>query len=1615
MASSMSFDITAQDSASREFLTIAAAADKLQEKLKKLDGQKYEPKVDLNIDPANRKLDQLNTRLKALQNVRAKVDVDGADVARKQVSDLVVELRKIRDTNAKINLGTAEARKDVQQISKDLQGLSDKSLKISLSDGDAVRTIDRVKVKIDELKRESPVKIKIEAESTNALVALSAVRAATKTAARDITGTKANFRPTADASPVVSALGNIRAAVAAAAKDIESHHPQFRADADASQVLATLKKVETAVQSTAGKIFATKPHLQATADVAPMLNALQRAQAAVAGVVKDIDGKKPTLHANADVAPVLSALSEVETAVKKVATTHTAKVKVDTDKDGMSRLAKLAVALASLSPLAIAAGGASTAAIASLGGAIATTVPIAVAGLGMLGGILATVKLGTQGVGTAMSALSEGDMKKFGEVLKSLSPNAQSFTLALKDMYLGLKQAQGGVQDQLFAGLGQSMHNLAAVEVPLLTRGMGGVAQELNLAAKEVMGYLSSGEGVARQTSMWISTRQVVGNLRPAFADVVAILSDLGEVGGKVLANVTGGIGTVTQRWRDWIAEARNSGKLEEIMRGGVEVFQKLGSIIGNTGSILASFYSAAKAAGSDFLTSLDRVTEGWARMLKSAEGQSALTTFFRESRAAVDALLPGLESVGRGVLDMIRNFGQTQGLSQFGAAVGEILNQVGQVIGPLGTLGGNVLKTLATSASLAAQVLGPVARVLLEVLNATGPVGPAIIAMVLAFNRLQGVNTWVTGLGTSLAGMATKVGVSEAASSKIAATFSRLGSAIPILGVAVVALGAAYEEFGSKADQSAQRVIQGSMTLQQAIAAEQGQVEKNTLWWNSAKEKQDAYAAAAARVTDEFHQQYNALSPMQKLQADVAMAQAQLNDAVAQFGAGSAQATQAGDALAAAQGRLKTAQDGAAQATKSHSEAMRDQINAAQQLLGSMLAVEDALKRAADAEKAANEAVKEHGASSDEAKAALNDYAQAADQAAQAVGQQVEAAAKAQGANDSAAQGTRAYGAALLTMAANAEGPAKNALLGYISKLSDSQLAALSAGAEASGFATKIMQLPDGRTVKIAVDPETGKIVSTQQLLDAMTKNPVMIQIGADTLPADQAFQRVLTAVQQGRATVTIDGQEMPALDALARVAQQAGLTNATVNIGGQTVNAMDALNGFIQSVKTGNPMVNIGGKDYDARQVFGALQSTIVGSKLDAALGLNPSSANATLAGFKTSASAQITAPMGINPASANGTAATVRATASAPATMPLNGNPAGVNGTIAGARASASATATMPIAGNPAGVNAASSQAHGAANAPATMPIGGRDAGAGATSAAVHNAANAPASMPVSARDNGVWSFIGSLPRVITAVYQLIMQKIGFAEGGILPMASGGIVAQTKAYDAGGADVPGKVWGGHRLTPMSGQRAAEVAPRTYRVIGDRQRDTEVFIPLDGSRSSLAFTAYAANAQGYALTPIRDRSGGQTMAMASGGLVTAEDGSKVPASFYSRTSTGNTGKIMAEDGSLVSAGFYSGSMPITFAMAPGGVIGTPMTQPSGASRWPLAAASGASRQSSSVTIDVSAIVTEIRALRAAVQQARPVNVDVINNNPVAERGSDATARSLRTLSVMGMFGGGL
>jgi trimeric autotransporter adhesin len=1144
-----------------------------------------------------------------------------------------------------------------------------------------------------------------------------------------------------------------------------------------------------------------------------------------------------------------------------------------TGTKGLAAFTGSLIAVGGAATAATAAVGGLVAAAATLGGAFVATGPILLASAGMIGGVLATIKVGTQGLSQAFEALAEGDMKKWGKALANLSPEAQKFAVAIKDVWGALRQAQGAVQDNLFQGMGEAVAKLARVELPVLKQGMGAVATELNTAAKSVMEYVGSSEGIARQQSMWASTATVVRNLRPGLTNITAAMFDIGEVGGRVLADITGGTGEAGAGFRKMIADARASGELEQIMRRGVDVLRQLGSIAGNVGSILGSIFKAAQTAGADFLTTLERGTAALADFLSAGAGQTALVDFFRESRATLDALGAGLVAAAGAAAAFVSAFSNTGGLSAVGTALSALMTAVAPLAETLGRLAGETLRLLAESAINLAAALTPIVTVISGVVSAMGPLAPMILASVLAFKGLTAVSAGIAALGAAASGAALKMGVyttavtgSIAAGTRAATAATILGTAlrglslaIPIIGVALVAATALFGAFGAAAKAGAEEVANGSATFQQSVQAELAALRERKAAIAAANIEgaefgsvHDAMAAsvdggtaaltaeqqAVANAEAKWTEYRNTLSPMEQLKADVARAQGELNDIMAAGGAGTTAAAEAAARLAEAQRRLAAAEGEAAAAVAATNQTLSERIGAVQSALGATLQMEEALSRVGEAEKRANEAAKQHGASSKEAADANRDFAGAADQAAQAAQKHAEQLTKSQGATNSADVGARTYAATLAQIAATSSGPAQQGLLSYVDSLSDTELATLNAQTAALGFKTELLALPSGRNVVIAVDPETGEIISTQQLLDTIQDKTVTIN--GNAMPAQQALTTVLSEVAAGAESVTINGQAMPAQQALATVLGMITGSSGTVTINGQAVPAQTVLSALIASVNAGSGTVNINGQDVPAQAVLQALIGSINSGTGTVTLDANgqPVQTAKTEAEQPTSSEHTLGAPVTDNTTAP-------KTAAEAPTGNPHTVGAPVTDNTTAPKTSAATPTANPHTLGSPVTDNVAPAKTTAQQPTESMHTLNCDDK---AVVDAKSRAEQATSSMhTINCDDSAVRNAKAAAQRNTSSTHTIHVVVVGAAP----PRAAGAYTTPR----AEGAYAAPMAQGGMRR--MSSARAEIVPPRQPRIIGDRMQGDEAFIPINDSSRSKSILNTAANRMGYDLVP--------------------------------------------------------------------------------------------------------------------------------------------------------------
>lgn len=385
-----------------------------------------------------------------------------------------------------------------------------------------------------------------------------------------------------------------------------------------------------------------------------------------------------------------------------------------------------AVALAGQAAFAGAGGLLAVASALSQAAGAALLLPAAL-GAGAIA--IATLTVGLHGMGDALKSV--GDPAKFAESLKDLSPNARAFAIAVRDMVPAFKELRLQVQDRLFAGLAKDLAEIGKIHLPVIQKGLSAMAVSLNEGAKGFAAFARDKRTVADLGTLFSNSALGAHFLSEAVQPLLSALRDIGTVGASFLPALADGFAGAAKQFATFIAQARESGRLKEIISGGLSALGDIFKILVNIGSILGSVLRAGQDAGVGFLATAKDITGELAAWAKSAAGQSAFVDFLSAAKQVAMALLPILGSV----IELVAH------------QLAPILGMIATTVGPSVKI---VIDALAVALAAAAPGIRVLAQGFANFLEALAPMLPAIGELVRVLGESLG--QVLTALGPVIA-----------------------------------------------------------------------------------------------------------------------------------------------------------------------------------------------------------------------------------------------------------------------------------------------------------------------------------------------------------------------------------------------------------------------------------------------------------------------------------------------------------------------------------------------------------------------------------------------------------------------------------------------------------------------------------------------------------------------------------------------------------------------------------------------------------------------------------------------------------------------------------------------
>lgn len=394
---------------------------------------------------------------------------------------------------------------------------------------------------------------------------------------------------------------------------------------------------------------------------------------------------------------------------------------------------------------------------------------------------------------------ASGMTDEYEKALAKLAPNARDFVekvRGLKDEFGDLKKT---VQNNLFAGMGDSVAALAKDYLPALTKGLGAISTSTNTGVKDIFMMMRDPRAIAD----W-------GDMFDGMAKSMApMLRGAGEL-GRMFATVGGGsaqhLPKIAREFERYMSKAANSlqvmsedGRLSRFISNGIRKVKQLIEVGSQAAQIFAKILLPASGAGDDGWNYVLDMLKDWNEQLGEGGVATKLASFW--------------SSIERITLSLI-NFGAALAGAGFGVFL-PILETIAQVLEPVATW----LATADGAAQLLVITLGG--------LYAAFKIGGIVTAASKALAGFSAAAAGASGTGGAV-GMAGRLRYALGSAGLLGALGGPLGLGVTgALVVGVTWLGK-YQDKQREAAEAAREHKRRVDELSDAINTNTGELDKN-------------------------------------------------------------------------------------------------------------------------------------------------------------------------------------------------------------------------------------------------------------------------------------------------------------------------------------------------------------------------------------------------------------------------------------------------------------------------------------------------------------------------------------------------------------------------------------------------------------------------------------------------------------------------------------------------------------------------------------------------------------------------------------------------------------------
>ena len=254
---------------------------------------------------------------------------------------------------------------------------------------------------------------------------------------------------------------------------------------------------------------------------------------------------------------------------------------------------------------------------------------------------VADAQMAAADASTTMSAAQE----KAAEAMGKLGPNAQAVVLMLDELKPAFLDFRNAASEPLLEGKAEEFKNFFNLVAPNLKNGIGGIAAGWNQNISALFDSVGSDSGRGLIDRILGNTGDAQARASAAIDPIIQGMGTLTAAGSDAVPRLVDGLTAVSDRFRDFIVQADQDGRLEKWIDDGIDGMRMLGNSVLNIGKTFTAITQAA-GGGRGFLEWLQQATGRLQTFLNSTEGQNKLREYFEQGRDMMREFTPLLQEL---------------------------------------------------------------------------------------------------------------------------------------------------------------------------------------------------------------------------------------------------------------------------------------------------------------------------------------------------------------------------------------------------------------------------------------------------------------------------------------------------------------------------------------------------------------------------------------------------------------------------------------------------------------------------------------------------------------------------------------------------------------------------------------------------------------------------------------------------------------------------------------------------------------------------------------------------------------------------------------------------------